>query len=154
MIIESFILLIIKVNLILNPWKLTGIKFCKLPCLIFLHILIVLTALAFARIKNPITTMPVPWFQPAHTTHFFLGFSATTPETSAWRKQGKPMWCLPLFWGGVPPSICASAGTVADGAPLSQGQSPRWKAHRAEQPWGPWEVSWSDRVRKPHFHPL
>lgn len=96
-IIESLILLIIKVNPILNPWKLTWIKFCKLPCLIILYILTELTALAFARIRNPITTMPVPWFQPAHTTHFFLGFPATTPEAPAWRKQGKPMWCLPLF---------------------------------------------------------
>lgn len=56
MIIKSLILPIIKVNLILNPWKSIGIKFCKLPCLVNLRILIALAALAFARIRNLITT--------------------------------------------------------------------------------------------------
>lgn len=153
MIIESLILLIIKVNLILNPWKLTWIKFCKLPCLIILHILIVPTALAFARIRSPIAIMPVPWFQPAHTTHFFLGFPATSPEAPAWRKQSKPMWCLPLFWGGLPPSICASAGTVAAGGPLSQGPQ-GGRCIEQSRHGGLGRFTKVTGVRKPHSHPL
>lgn len=142
MIIKSLILLIIKVNLILNPWKLIGIKFCKLPCLIILHILIALTALVFARPRNQITTMPVPCFQPAHTTHLFPCFPTTAPEVPAGRKPGKPMWCLPL-------STCASAGTVAAGGPLSQGpQGGRWTGQSSHG--GLRKFSQVTGVRKPH----